>query len=449
MLFTRLIIKTDDGHFLGILNENGFNLAEWLRYRYETISGRTVCEFLTMEFLRTNLIVWKLCAALMWIAIVYFIIKITGGFAKGRTYGFALSIPFLVFVACLNPAAFWFSGSLTYLFPFGCMVLTLAPIVYDLTDTQYKRVPSLIASFFAAFVACSQEQSAALTLGFYAVTLVFLIIKKKAKIYHFVSLLPCAFQTYMLFSSPGMQGRMETESGGFERFGSMGIFDKILCGITNYYSFGFMESVIVFGFFIVILVLKLKELYSSRALRCSVIAFASFSLVGGNVLSLAMNGAIPDKAFEKMFASGHFTVSGIIITAVCTVTLLLIVISLAMIARKDFKIGISALVCYAAGMCSAVILGFSSSIYASGQRVFFFSEILTLIACAIILSSMKNERHRKATENTAAIVALVMFFVNCMSWAFLEIPIMGQISTLKRQNFNILWSICIFIPLFE
>lgn len=90
LLFTRLIVKTDDGHFLGILNESGFDLAQWLKLRYETISGRTVCELLTMKFLGTNLIAWKLCAALLWIYIVHFVLRFTSTFVREKRGGQAL-----------------------------------------------------------------------------------------------------------------------------------------------------------------------------------------------------------------------------------------------------------------------------------------------------------------------------------------------------------------------
>ena len=37
-VFTRLILKTDDGHFLGILHRNGFTVTSWLHERYTTVS---------------------------------------------------------------------------------------------------------------------------------------------------------------------------------------------------------------------------------------------------------------------------------------------------------------------------------------------------------------------------------------------------------------------------
>lgn len=430
LLFTRLIVKTDDGHFLGILNESGFDLAQWLKLRYETISGRTVCELLTMKFLGTNLIAWKLCAALLWIYIVHFVLRFTSTFVREKRGAgtFVLCIPFLVFIGCLNPAAFWFSGSFTYLFPFACMLITLTPVAYELAEINYRRIPSLILSVVAAPIACSQEQSAALTLGFYAVTLVFLFLKRKVKIYSFVSLPFCVAQTYILFSAPGMSERMKAEASGFDGFNSMNTAHRILCGLSNYYAFGFMMSVFVFGFFITAVTLKLRSLENSRlsgVLSRILPIFSVLSFVGGNILSLAAERTIPDKAFERMFILGQISPVGAVIIALCSVTLVLIIASFVTIAREDFKTGFTASVCYIAGVCSAVILGFSSSVYASGQRVFFFSEMLTLISCAVLLGSLKENKAKQGVEFSAVVISLCMLFVNCMSWFFLEIPIMG------------------------
>ena len=430
LLFTRLIVKTDDGHFLGILNESGFDLAQWLKLRYETISGRTVCELLTMKFLGTNLIAWKLCAALLWIYIVHFVLRFTSAFGgeKQGTGAFVLCIPFLVFIGCLNPAAFWFSGSFTYLFPFAGMVITLTPVIYELAEIRYRRMPSLILSVAAAPIACSQEQSAALTLGFYAVALAFLFIKRRAKIYSFISLPFCVAQTYILFSAPGMGERMKAESSGFDGFGSMNMACKILCGLSNYYAFGFMMSVFVFGFFITAVTLKLRSLKNSRlsgTMSKILPIFSVLSIVGGNILSLAAERTIPDKAFEKMFISGQISPAGAVIIVLCSVTLALIIVSLVIIAHEDFRTGFTASVCYIAGVCSAVVLGFSSSVYASGQRVFFFSEMLTLISSAVLLASLKENRARQNVDFSAGVISLCMLFVNCLSWFFLEIPIMG------------------------
>ena len=103
LIFTRLVIKTDDGHFLAIMSESGFDLIEWLKLRFETLSGRMTCEFLTMKFLSVPLIFWKITASLTWIFIVWFIIKLISAFGvRDRSSEiFAVCIPFTVFILSL------------------------------------------------------------------------------------------------------------------------------------------------------------------------------------------------------------------------------------------------------------------------------------------------------------------------------------------------------------
>ncbi|MDD7615415.1 MAG: DUF6056 family protein [Clostridiaceae bacterium] len=430
LIFTRLVIKTDDGHFIAIMSESGFDLIEWLKLRFETWSGRITCEFLTMKFLSVPLIFWKITASLIWIFIVWFIIKLISAFGvRDRSSEiFAVCIPFTVFIGCLNPGAFWFTGSMFYLFPFGAMTAVVLPAVFDVLNIKYRRIPFVILSAVAGLLACSQEQTAALTVGFYSVLMLCLAIGKRLKPYHFAPIPFAVFSTYLLFSAPGMAERMKLETGKFERFADMNFFEKLFCGLSNYFAFGFMMSAVVFGLLIVLIVIKLNDLYRSKAakaLSCLLSAFAVFSFVGGNVLSLATNGSIPDKAFEKMFSSGETNAVNIIIIAVCFVTLLLVVSALIMIMRKQFKTGFSALLCFFAGVCSAVVVGFSSSVYASGQRIFFFSELLTLIACAILFSSAEKDRKTEAVGNVTAVISTVMCLTNCFVWFFLEIPIMG------------------------
>ena len=430
LIFTRLVIKTDDGHFLAIMSENGFDLIEWLKLRFETWSGRMTCEFLTMKFLSVPLIFWKITASLIWIFIVWFMIKLISAFGvRDRSSEiFVVCIPFTVFIGCLNSGAFWFSGSMTYLFPFGAMIAVELPAVFDLLNIQYRRIPFIILSAVAGLLACSQEQTAALTVGFYSVLMICLAIGKRLKSHHLVPVPFAAFSTYLLFSAPGMAERMRLETGKFERFADMNIVEKLFCGLSNYFAFGFMMSAFVFGLLVVLTVIKLNSLYNSKAVKALsylLSAFAVLSFVGGNALSLAVNGSIPDKAFEKMFSSGETNAVNIIIISVCVVTLLLIVSALIMIMRKQFKVGFSSLLCYVAGVCSAVVVGFSSSVYVSGQRIFFFSELLTLIACAILFSSAEKDRKTEAVGNIAAVISSVMYLTNCFVWFFLEIPIMG------------------------
>lgn len=67
----------------------------------------------------------------------------------------------------------------------------------------------------------------------------------------------------------------------------------------------------------------------------------------------------------------------------------------------------------------------NKSVYASGQRIFFFSQIFMLIACAIMFSNLGGQRTKTNIKNAALTVALVSLFVNALSWIFLETPVIG------------------------
>ena len=430
LFFTHLIIKTDDGHFLGIMTEEGFRLVDWLRERYLTVSGRTVSELLLMIFLKINPIFWKAFSTAAFIYIVWFLQKIctvfSGALTQKQKNIFCCLVPYLVFIGALNSGAFWFAGSFTYLFPFVAFLLSVTPLTFEFFEIKYNKLLNITA-VFAALLACSQEQTTALTLAFFAVLLIANGIKKNVQISHLTPLVTAVAGAVWLFASPGMRGRLAMEGSAFTRFEDMKFFEKILCGFANYFGYSFFMSVIVTGFFAVLIFFTVNSLYDNKAIKAFAkffIAFFALVAAGINALYIAVSRAIPDKGFERLFKSGEYDFLNIVALAFGFALLAAFAAMLLLIIKKDKKLGFTAAVLFAASVASAVVLGFSSSIYASGQRVFFFTDILTLFACAVLISAGKDKRNVVAYK-AAVIIALAMLILNCFNFAFLEIPIMG------------------------
>lgn len=431
LFFTHLIIKTDDGHFLGILNEENFKITDWLSQRYQTVSGRTVSEFLMMSFLKINPIFWKIFASGSFIFIAWFSQKISSVFSGNLTQFqkniFCCCVPFLVFIGALNPGAFWFAGSFTFLFPFTAFLLTVAPLTFEYFEIKYNRIVFNIISVFSSFLACSQEQTAALTIAFLIVLFIVNSFEKKLKFYHTPPMFFGFASAVWLFTSPGMTGRIEMESGSFARYTEMNVFEKILCGFANYFGYSFFMSLIVTGLFAVLIFMTVCSMYSGKKERAFAKIFLTFFIavgIGLNLIYLVLNRTVLDKGFEKLFKSGDYGLVNTVTLALCFLLLMFFVLMLILIIRKDKKLGLTASLLFAASVASAVVLGFSSSIYASGQRVFYFTDMLTLFACAVLISAAKEKRAR-IIYNTAIILALMMLILNCFNFALLEIPIMG------------------------
>ncbi len=428
LFFSKIILKSDDGHFIGILSEKGFDLFEWLKYRYENISGRTVCEFLTMVFFSVNPLFSKLFFSLLWIVFVYLLQKIVSAYGQDSCEEkvFICCLPFSVLITCLNSGAIWFSGGFTYFVPCVFMVIALSPPVFEILNIEYKKIILVPASVVCAFMSSSQEQAAALTATFSVILIGILIISKKIKFYHFLPLLSSAVETYCLFSAPGIGKRAEMEAVSFERFNAMDLFDKLLCGFSNYFAFQFLLSLFVSGLFVFLLAGTLKRIYgaNNKTGFCVVALWGTVCMVLNGIYTV-INRTVPDKGLEKSFKLGSLTGSDKIIMFAGVLFILCLIAVIILITVKEFKTGFAVLLCFGAGICSGVMLGFSSSVYASGQRVFFFSEILMLIACAILFARLENAKTKRIVSKVVFAFALTMFLTDCFSFTFMETPFMG------------------------
>ena len=432
-VFTRLILKTDDGHFLGILHRNGFTVTSWLHERYTTVSGRIVGEWLMINFLRLPLIFWKLFIAALIIYIMYFLCRLSDFFgekasAKQR-YIFACSVPLAVFLPSLNPSVFWFAGSFTFLVPFAALLITVTPLTFEVFGGRVNPI-AYIAAAIASVVAASQEQSCAAALALQVILLIFSAYQCKLGFRQFIPLLPSAVSTAVLILSPGLRGRGAMEAAsGFERFSKMNIFEKLLCGFSNYFAFSFFFSLITTAVFLVLLGASVYEAFGgSRRIKIisSIFAiFASVLCVGVNAAYIIIRRTTPDKGFEKMFKSGNYLPLELAVIALCFVFLFSIFILIAALIKKNRKLGFTVGVLFSAAVCCAAVLGFSSSVYASGQRVFYYTEMFTLIACAAMYSSLSDSKAKKFVGYAVPTAAFIFYIINCFTYTFLEIPIMG------------------------
>ena len=126
-----------------------------------------------------------------------------------------------------------------------------------------------------------------------------------------------------------------------------------------------------------------------------------------------------------MFKSGNYLPLEFAVIALCFVFLFSIFILIAALIKKNKKLGFTVGVLFSAAVCCAAVLGFSSSVYASGQRVFYYTEMFTLIACAAMYSSLSDSKAKKFAGYAVPTAAFIFYIINCFTYTFLEIPIMG------------------------
>lgn len=432
LFFTRLMIKTDDGNFLGIVNGSDFTYVGWLTERYLAVSGRTAGEFLLTFFLKHNLIYWKIINTAMVIYVAHFINKISGYFSgtadEEKRQIFSCCSMFLMIVSCLNPSVFWYAGSFSYLWPFAGMLMTVSPYVSCVFG---KRVSDLrfAVSFFTAVIGTMQEQSAACCTVFYLILMLTVILQKREiKAVMFMPMIPIALCDWFMLASPGRNGRIAMESASsFKMYSDYGVSGKLGCGFASFFS----NCIYLSGFLMIIFVALLSVAVYEKGKRKSKAAVALVNTVSFLVcvpINLAVS--LKEKSlvhiiFRTAFTENSFSlefyvlfVSGIILLAVISVMLFSLL-------RSDTVTGVCVGLCFAAGLCSAVILSFSPTVFSSGQRVAFFSNMFIVIACVILFSCITNAKVIDRVLKSAVIYAAGTFIIDCFAFRLAEHPIMG------------------------
>ena len=433
LIFTRYFLKMDDGNFLGIALAPDFSYEEFLTYRYNNISGRTINEFLVMFFCRHNIFLWKLFVSTLLIFIACSLSKLStffcGEFSKSQRQTFCTLTFFMMTVSCLNPAVFWFAGSFTYLFPFAGLCAMSLPFLKYIYENKFS-IPLPLLGVLGCVAACSQEQGAvcclALVLFFFAV----IKIKKLLfKPFFLFNLIACVGLTVHLFTSPGMAKRGEMETAGFARYAEMSLGEKLFCGISTFFANSFYLSFVLIIVLIALLSLVTYSLCQNKSrgkvILTAVNCLSIFTCVVLNVICCVSGGGLAHMQVRSAFKSGGFTpqVAALIIFGFL---LLAVIISLSiLIAVKKPETGIPVLLCLCAGFGCAMMMSFSSSIFSSGQRVFFFTNMFEATSCVILLSTVPKTKLSKKVYNLAVFYALATVVVNIFAFTFIEHPLMG------------------------
>lgn len=433
LTLTRQLIKMDDGNFLGILADPDFTYFGWLKERYLTCGGRTASEFCTAFFLGHSFIWWQIFNALTIVYIASFMYRISkafcGEFSLKEKQIFCATGIFLMFVSCLNPAVFWPAGSFTFLWTFSATAITLSPLLFYILEEKFdKRL--VVPSFIAALLSCSQEQTASCTIAFYFILTIIVFVKKqKFKLSFLLPLPTIAIGSYLILSSPGRLLRMENELKDFERFSEMNLIEKLYCGLSSFYANSFFVSnflIILFVALISLLVFERTEKSKKfKNLLISANVFVDIAVTVINYSVSFLGGGLAHTVVRFCFKSGEFTLPFYILFAVGTLILAVVICLSVYLVIKDRKTGFSVALCLAAGFCSAMIMGFSSSIFNSGQRVYFITNMFVIMACVIILSSLKKTRASTFAYKSAIKYAAITFIVNCVAFRIIEHPLMG------------------------
>ncbi len=431
LLLTRYFLKMDDGNFLGIVSAPDFTYKGWLTERYNTLSGRTFGEALLAFFMRHDIIWWKIAnsAIITYLAFLWCRLSevFDGEMSLRRRYIFCCSGMFLMFVSCLNPSVFWCAGSFTYLWPFFGLSVTASPLLFYVLGGKFSTVSMLIAVPFS-LLATAQEQSAAAVTVLYIILLGAVIFNKlKFKITMLFPLPSIVLCDVHLFTSPGAAARsvMEAETN-FPRFNEMSVSDKLFSGLAVFFANSFYLSNFLILLFVALLSLALYGVYKkAKRLLVAVNIFAAVMCVAVNYGVSAVKRGLPHMIFRSAIQKGEYDIWFYVLFILgCLLTAIIAAMAVCLLV-KNKRLGFFVCVCLAAGFGCAIAMSFSPSIFASGQRPFFFTNVFVITACVALVSSISKTKPAELLYKAAIIYAFATFAVNCIAFRIIELPLMG------------------------
>ena len=430
LFFTRYFIKMDDGNFMGIVSSPDFTYCNWLSERYMTLSGRTVGEFLMSFFLKQNIVIWQIINSLILIYIAVFWYRLAllfkGGFTNKDKQIFACCGIFLMFVMCLNPSVFWFAGSFTYLWPFAGYLLTISPLLFYVLDNKFNTI-SFVLTTITVVLATMQEQAAACTIATYLILIIITLCKRKFKAVTLLPLIPMIICSYHLLSSPGAHDRnLITVAEDFPRYADFGLTEKIFCGFATFSANTYFLSnflTLLFIGFLSIFVYNLTKKHKGFLITINV--FSVSVCIIANYLTAIFEKKLPHILFRECLISGKYNLSFYILILLSLILTFIITVLLAVLLLKNKKIGLIVCICAGAGFCSLLIMGLSSSVFISGQRTAFMTNMFLISCCVVLFSALEKNKLTINLFKVSIGYACVTFAIDCFAFKLFELPLMG------------------------
>lgn len=419
----RTVTPGDDEWFSAILNDafNG-NLIDYLHHRYTSWTGRIVIESIMVPMFGCNLWLWRVLNTMMTVILAFGIYKlIPYKYVDEMTEGKRLLIKSIICISIFTihkdvflTAISWITGSFNYLWPVACSLLVMLPFKNALFKENFNKKWYIIL-VFATILGANMEQASLVILCFALLTNIYLIIRdKKVRVDLVIFNIFIAVNTGILFLAPGNYARSASETiTWFGQWDMISLPTKVMMGTNLFLDHIFRNEIILMAVLVGLTNIVIWKKYKDILIK----ALAAIPMI---VVIIK----IVEKVFKilnvstELFIFKLFSVQNLNIlnfddiklflpTSILLCTLLIIPVMFLLIFDKIEMKCLSAIL-YLAAICSALSISVSPTIYASGTRVFFVTDILIIVISALIL----NEFLRRWRVNIYLILVFLILFAN-------------------------------------
>lgn len=427
VLVFNILIDIKKADFLWFLEKaKTTNMIDYLSFRYNNWTSRLIIEFVLVGILKFNyVLIFKTINTLVMFFIPVVLMKL---FCKNKSVKKQILVItlFLSYNFKLMDTAGWYATLINYMWPLLCLLVGLIPIKNYLDNKKEKWYMYVIYSLNILF-ACNQEQCCALLFGIYLIFLIYTILNKRISKFSFISLLISLVSLLFILTCPGNSLRSIAETSlNYPEYSSFSFIQKVCLGfstimteyITNY-------NVMLFILSLLLTIIIFKK-YNNKLLRFFSVLPMSFILLFNymNEFLISMNskyGKIKNLFREINVKNYMFNKPKLLIVTFFSILFLILIVGLLIvILNKKEKQPVKKLLennyillIFLIGLASRLIIGFSSTIFASGFRTNIFFDFSIIVV--IILLIDKYEKNINKEENSILYLTTFISLLNMIS----------------------------------
>lgn len=424
----------DDLTYAGIWGQQP--LIDLLRERYNEWSSRVIIEAVMMPLTAASPWIWRILDVLMILLLIWITADLFGTERKLQAQVMFFAMMWSVPLFSLSSAG-WITTTVNYLWALTLGLVAMRPLKHWSEGVGCSLWEYIICPVCALY-ASNMEQMGAILLGVYLVSGLYLLTeKRRLSPFYYVQLALIGLSLFFILSAPGNSARTLSETERFfPEFAALNVYEKVWMGFLEtahyYLAAGHEQSSWTFGLFAGTLFFTASAAKCGAAIRqrrkkavlvcvaaCPVAFYWGIGhlgnyLLNSGILTRGRNGVGVLAQNRQLPGLSYFSAQLIVFqTAVYLFVIACVVMTIVLLYGKSRET-ILELVILGAGFLSRIIVGFSPTLYASGDRTAIFCSAAVLIVTLRSLQFFRQCEDRALPRLAAAAYTAICIVGNLL-----------------------------------
>lgn len=397
-------ISGDDPFFAAATDDK--TMWQFLSERYQTWTSRIVIDFLVVSLV-DHLIVWKILDIIVFASMPVLFAKILGDTKLVR---WCSAAAILLYPFHDVGSAGWVTTTINYLWPIWGILL-VGVLVKKVLCQEKILWYEIAAGVIGCILASSHEQAAVVLFIILLLAGIWLLRKHclKVPVYYLMLLINMASLIFIL-TCPGNGNRNAVGTVDMPEFANYTLFDKAYLGLLSIERV-FIANVDIVFFMVVLLLTALVYIKTSDYKKTLISSLPVLILLGQSVIKTAypeLNGLFVVPEQVTVWSYGELSAWIPMVYLAVTVASILAALFWLLENMQEY---ISAVLLLGCGFAAGLVIGFTATIYVSGDRVYITLYFILLFISVYCIRKMERELRDKlsgtAVKLTVTAVTLV------------------------------------------